>query len=230
LLDTLGRDTWGVAMSSEVGTDHHKEVYAFLYRTAAVELVKSELLSDRKDEWVREPFMAYFRTKKGFDFVIAAIHVVWGKSINERRQEVEALGAKLNRIQNWDGEQDVMLVGDFNLEPDDKGWDVARNAGWIPLLEGDGLKSMVGDTHLYDNIWVHRQYTAESEWLGASGVMRFDKIFNFGKGKAAVENAKKELSDHRPTWAMFATDVDDDDGSMAGLPLFSRKAKVHVEV
>merc|ERR1711904_405389 len=82
---------------------------------------------------------------------------------------------------------------------------------------------MVGDTHLYDNIWVHRRHTAASEWLGASGVIRFDQIFDFGNGKKGAEKATKELSDHRPTWALFATDVDDDDVTLAGLPLF-RKA------
>lgn len=68
---------------------------------------------------------------------------------------------------------------------------------------------MVGDTNLYDNIWVNGTYTANSGWLGASGVIKFDEILSFKNRKEAV----KELSDHRPTWAFFATDVDDDEGN-----------------
>merc|ERR1712060_478663 len=117
---------------------------------------------------------------------------------------------KLQKVQHWGGEGDVMLMGDFNVEPTDSAWDVARTAGWVPLLEGDNLKSMVGDTHLYDNIWVHSSNTASSEWLGASGAIRFDKVLKFGTGAEAAKKAIKELSDHRPTWALFAADIDDD--------------------
>jgi len=139
--------------------------------------------------------------------------------VDERRNEVEALGRKLAQVKGWEGERDVMLLGDFNLEPTDKAWQIAREAGWMPLLEGESLKSMVGDTHLYDNIWVSRSETASSEWLGASGVIRFDKVLNFGQGKEASKRAIKELSDHRPSWALFATDVDDD-ADRAVEPLF----------
>eukprot|EP00929_Paragymnodinium_shiwhaense_P013395 TRINITY_DN121256_c0_g1_i1.p1 TRINITY_DN121256_c0_g1~~TRINITY_DN121256_c0_g1_i1.p1 ORF type:complete len:403 (-),score=94.40 TRINITY_DN121256_c0_g1_i1:385-1593(-) len=215
LLELLGRDTWAAAQSTEVGTDHHKEVYAFLYRTSAVELIRAELLEDVADRWVREPYMAHFRAPKGFDFILAAVHIVWGDTIHERRKEVEALGRKLAKVRHWEEERDVMLLGDFNLEPTDKAWNVARGAGWIPVLEGEEQKSMVGDTHLYDNIWMHSKETAASEWLGAAGVIEFDKVLKFGKGKSNItKNATKELSDHRPVWALFATDVDDDaDGS-----------------
>merc|ERR1740121_1492135 len=102
-----------------------------------------------------------------------------------------------------------MILGDFNLEPEDAAWDAAREAGWVPLLEeDDGLKSMVGDTHLYDNIWANGAYTANSGWLGASGVIKFDEVLSFGTREEAI----KELSDHRPTWAFFASDVEDDEG------------------
>jgi len=214
LLDMLGRDTWAATVSSQVGTDHHKENYGYLYRTASVKLLHSELLNDSKDQLVREPFMANFQASDGFDFVLAAVHIVWGKTVNERRDEVEALGKKLAQVKGWHGgERDVMLLGDFNLEPTDKGWDTTKEAGWMPLLEGEDLKSMVGDTHLYDNIWVSRSETATSEWLGASGVIRFDQVLDFGKGAAGTKKAIKELSDHRPSWALFATDVDDDEGT-----------------
>jgi len=211
LIEILGQEIWAAAISSQVGTDHHKEVYAYLYRKASVELVRAELLDDATDRWVREPFLARFQTPKGFDFILAAVHIVWGDTVAERRLEVEGLGKKLAKIREWEGERDIMICGDFNTEPDDKAWNVAREAGWMPVLEGDQVKSMVGDTHLYDNIWISSAETASSEWLGASGVIDFDNILNFGPKKDARKNAIKELSDHRPIWALFATDVDDDE-------------------
>lgn len=221
LLRLLGKERWSAAVSPLVGTDHHKEIYAFLYRSEAVQLLRSDLLNDRFDRWVREPFLAHFRAPGGFDFVAAAVHVVWGNTVAERRQEVEALSMKLQRVTSWQGERDVLLMGDFNVEPSDAAWKKAREAGWVPLLEGDGLKSMVRDTHLYDNIWAHGSNTAASEWLGASGVIRFDQVLDFGSGAGAAKRAVKEFSDHRPTWALFAADVDDD-GSAGGRdpPLF----------
>lgn len=166
--------------------------------------------------------MAHFQVPGGFGFVLAAVHIVWGKTIHERRNEVGALGQKLAQVKGWQGERDVMLLGDFNLEPTDKAWNTTREAGWMPLLEGASLKSMVGDTNLYDNIWVSHADTASSEWLGASGVIRFDKVLNFGSGKEAKKTAIKELSDHRPCWALFATDIDDDaEGSVK--PLFGKE-------
>jgi len=226
LLQLLGKDRWAAALSSQVGTDHHKEVYGYLYRTAAVKLLNSQILDDADDRWVREPFLAHFKAAGGFDFVVAAVHIVWGKTIVERRKEVEALGKKLEKVKHWTGEGDIMLVGDFNLEPDDAAWSTARGAGWLPLLEDvDGLTSMVGDTHLYDNIWVHGKNTAGSEWLGVAGVIKFDQVLHFGgkKGsKEATKNAIKELSDHRPTWALFSSDKDDDWSWSSVMPLFGK--------
>eukprot|EP00404_Azadinium_spinosum_P030143 CAMPEP_0180557230 /NCGR_PEP_ID=MMETSP1037_2-20121125/1042_1 /TAXON_ID=632150 /ORGANISM="Azadinium spinosum, Strain 3D9" /LENGTH=392 /DNA_ID=CAMNT_0022573401 /DNA_START=48 /DNA_END=1223 /DNA_ORIENTATION=+ len=211
LVEILGGLYGPLASPPRLGTDHHKEVYAFLYRIASVKLLRSELLADPSDSWVREPFMGHFRASKGFDFILSVVHIVWGDTVSKRRNEVEALCKKMTRIKKWDGERDVLLVGDFNLEPDDKAWDTARTAGWMPLLEGGSVKSMVGDTHLYDNIWVSRLHTAQSEWLGAAGVIHFDTILDFG-GVAtdSSKNATKELTDHRPTWALFASDIDDD--------------------
>lgn len=220
LLQLLGKEKWSAVFSPLVGTTHHKEVYAFLYRPKAAQLLNSSLLDDPNDKWVREPFLAQFRTTQGFDFVAAAVHIVWGDTAKERRKEVEALGKKLQQVQSWSGEGDVLLMGDFNVEPSDGAWGIARSAGWVPLLEKDGLKSMVGDTHLYDNIWVHSSNTANSEWLGASGAICFDKVLNFGTGSEATKKAIKELSDHRPIWAIFASDVDDDEGREQDQPLF----------
>lgn len=227
LVNMLGSEAWGAAVSREVGDENRKEVYAYLYRKAAVELQCEEVVRDTSDKWVREPYLASFRAPGGFDFVLAAIHATWGKSVGERRLEIEALGSLLKRIEKWDGgEKDLLLLGDFNLEPTDKAWAKTRAAGWVPLLEdhGEGLKSMVGDTHLYDNIWAHSKHTVESEWLGASGVIRFDKVLKFGKKSESDKRAIKEFSDHRPTWALFAARADDDEGDAAETPLF-HKAK-----
>lgn len=113
----LGPD-WELALSDFVGTDHHKEKYAFLWRKNVVSvLTPPELLNDVNDEFVRQPFIGYFKAGN-FDFIIATIHVVWGASVVGRRDEVQKLDSLLTAIeQRAQTERDLLVCGDFNLPP-----------------------------------------------------------------------------------------------------------------
>ena len=109
-------------------------------------------------------------------------------------------GAPFLGITHIDEENDVLLVGDFNLEPDDeylselRGMDGMRYINFKPTTLGENL---------YDNIWFQGQYTIE---FIETGIVRFDEDYFDDDDDAA----SLTVSDHRPLWARFDTTVDDD--------------------
>ena len=68
-------------------------------------------------------------------------------------------------------------------------------------------KSHIRDSSLYDNIFFQTDFV--TEYLGISGIDKFDEA-DFGNDDKAANLA---VSDHRPVWAVFRTNFEDDDGS-----------------
>jgi competence ComEA-like helix-hairpin-helix protein len=95
-----------------------------------------------------------------------------------------------------------MILGDFNLPPDDSGF-VELATLLTPLFTGE-IRTTISDASLYDNIWFDPAYVRE--WTGERGIDRFDEVA-FGNDDEAASAA---VSDHRPVWAKFRTDQDDD--------------------
>ncbi len=179
-----------------------KEIYAFLYRTDKVEyLQESYTVSDEKDLFIREPFFAKFKAGN-FDFYVISIHIIWGDSFAERKAEALLLDDVYLAVQNLNDENDILLMGDFNLGPDDK--------GFVELLEisdmivvNEKIPTSIKD-RLYDNIFFQSNYT--KEFTGSFGVMKFDEqLFDNDDKKASLM-----VSDHRPLWAVFDVGRDED--------------------
>ena len=204
MLLTMGRD-YDYQISNEVGRGV-KERYAFLYDTAMVKVVNAgEIFPDPSDDFIREPYYATFRANE-FDFTVIAIHIIWGSKVTQRREEILKLADVYEQVQEFDpSEQDVILVGDFNREPDDKE-SYIRLFGLpalIPLFHPP-QKSHIKDSSLYDNIWFQSDYL--NEYHGVSGIDRFDETDFANDDKLAHTS----VSDHRPVWAEFYTSEDDD--------------------
>jgi len=194
--------TFQAVISSPVGRGV-KERYAFLYRPGKVQVLGLErLYPDPDDAFIREPFWASFRAGE-FDFTLVTIHSIFGDSKRERRAEALRLDDIYQLVQGADpSEQDVMVLGDFNLPPDDSGF--AELAALLtPLFTGE-VRTTISDRSLYDNIWFDPAYVRE--WTGEIGVDRFDETA-FGNDDKVASLA---VSDHRPIWATFRTDQDDD--------------------
>ncbi|MCB1318992.1 MAG: endonuclease/exonuclease/phosphatase family protein, partial [Leptospiraceae bacterium] len=205
-VDLLGRSGYPAAydISESVGRGV-KERYAFLYRTDRVRQTSpGKLYPEQHDEFIREPYFASF-TAGQFDFTLLTIHVLYGKNKNERRPELEALAKVYEYAQNADpGEQDIILLGDFNFSPDDRGWNaLTRLPTMTPLITAP-QKTTITDTSLYDNFWFETRYVRE--YTGISGIWNFDETM-FGNDDT---RAKLAVSDHRPIWALFNTLEDDD--------------------
>lgn len=204
ILQAMGKD-YDYQVSDVVGRGV-KERYAFLYDASKVEVVEpGTIFPDPEDVFIREPYYASFRSGK-FDFTIIAIHVIWGDTVGGRRAEIQKLADVYSRVQESNSsEQDVILAGDFNREPDDvESYAPLRNISSMISLLSLPQKSHIKDSSLYDNIWFQSEYV--SEYTGTSGIDKFDEA-DFGNNDKAANLA---VSDHRPVWAEFRTDKDDD--------------------
>ena len=95
-------------------------------------------------------------------------------------------------------EEDVLLVGDFNRNPNDA-------EAYGPIMAIPSMtrlfelpqKSHIRDSSLYDNIFFQTDFV--TEYLGISGIDKFDET-DFGNDDKAASLA---VSDHRPVWAVF---------------------------
>ena len=204
MLADMGRD-YDYLISPQVGATQ-KERYAFLYDQSLVSPVGTgAVFPDPDDQFLREPYYATFRAGE-FDFTTIAIHVIYGDRVAQRQAEVQELANVYQTVQDADSsEQDILLLGDFNREPDD-------TEAYMPLLAIPfmahlfdlPLKSHIRDSSLYDNIFFQTNHV--TEYTGEHGIQRFDET-QFNNDDDAANLA---VSDHRPVWASFFTDVDDD--------------------
>ena len=191
-----------------------KERYAFLYRSKLVSVVRHGELypdaADGKDDFSRDPYWATFRAGE-FDFSVIAVHVIWGDRAGPRKTEVKALADVYRYVQEANGtEEDVLLVGDFNRNPNDaESYSRIMAIPSMTRLFELPQKSHIRDSSLYDNIYF--QTDAVAEYLGRCGIDKFDET-DFGNDDKAANLA---VSDHRPVWAVFSI-TRDDDGSDEG--------------
>ena len=192
-----------------------KERYAFLYKKDFVSVVRHGELypdtADGKDDFIRDPYWATFRAGE-FDFSVIAVHVIWGERVAQRKAEVKALADVYRYVQEANGaEEDVLLVGDFNRNPTDA--DAYSRIMTIPSMTrlfDFPQKSHIKDTSLYDNIFFQKDHL--TEYLNRSGIDRFDET-DFGNDDKAANLA---VSDHRPVWAVFSIEIDDDGSDEGG--------------
>ena len=204
VLAGMGRD-YDYEISPPVGAKV-KEHYAFLFDPQIVRVIEDgAVFPDPNDVFLREPYFATFKAGE-FDFTVIAVHVIWGDSAGQRQREVQELARVYQAVQAEDAaEQDIILLGDFNRNPDDR-------LAYRPLLSIPSMrhlfrlprKSHIKDTSLYDNIFFQTNYV--TEYAGESGIDRFDET-HFGNDDDAASLA---VSDHRPVWGTFRIDTDDD--------------------
>ena len=179
-----------------------KERYAFIFRAdKVVFMLDAEVINDDEDLFIREPFYAKFKAGK-FDFWAITIRSIYGDRVADRRAEALLLDDVYRFVQDLDGENDILLMGDFNLSPDDSGFVELSNLEGMMAVNTE-IPTSIKD-RLYDNIWFQKNYT--QEYTGKFGVFKFDEDLYGNDDKAA----SLAVSDHRPLWAIFDTSADDD--------------------
>jgi deoxyribonuclease-1-like protein len=125
--------------------------------------------------------------------------------VNDRRAEALLLDDVYREIQDAaPDEQDVILLGDFNLPPEDGGM-AEVDSVLDPVFTG-GVRTTISGASLYDNMWWDHRFVGE--WAEVLGVDHFDEAV-FGNNDTAASLA---VSDHRPIWITLSTYLPDDDG------------------
>jgi len=211
--DTTVLDRTTNLLESEFGLDYQyiassrvgrgvKEIYAFLFRANRVRyLGAASFYSEEEDVFIREPFYGKF-VAGSFDFYVITIHSIYGDRVSERRAEALVLDEVYTFVQDLDDENDILLMGDFNLPPYDKGFSELLSMSEMTFVNSD-IPTSIAD-RLYDNIFFQSGHT--QEYTGHFGVVKFDEEFYDNDDR----NAGLEISDHRPLWAEFDVGQDDD--------------------
>lgn len=183
-------------VSDKVG----RERYAFVYNKRVRPLEEGRIYGSG-GKFIRDPYYATFRAGN-FDFTLITVHILYGESEEARRPEVRELAKVYEYIQGKDpSENDIILLGDFNLPPTDEAFmDLKSIPSMIHLVKSPE-KTTISDKSLLDNIWFQRKYVRE--YSGRYGVYEFDR--NFRSKRQA-----RRISDHRPVWAEFKINRDDD--------------------
>lgn len=180
-------------ISPAVGTIRQKEHYVYLYKSALLApLGDAYIYPDPENNFIREPFVSSFRAAQ-FDFTLCNIHVLWGNSKAERREEIMLLDDVMVYVDKMNGpENDNILLGDFNFPADDHGWEMGDYTAAIP----PGVATTIKGSS-YDNFWFITYIT--EEYTGDYEVYNFDEILYNNDDNAA----SLAVSDHRPISITF---------------------------
>ncbi|HPB68186.1 MAG TPA: endonuclease/exonuclease/phosphatase family protein [Candidatus Omnitrophota bacterium] len=179
---------------------------AFLYRQDKISVLQvGKIYQTNASPFLQKPYYARFQTGR-FDFTLVSVHVSRGAHEEDRRKEIKALPDLYDAIQKeFPVEQDIILLGHFNLPPEDPAWDdLKRFPTMSPLIKPPDTTNIAG-TRLYDNIWFQKKYCRE--YTGRSGVIKFDENMFKDDDKKAGD----AVSDYRPVWGDFHVTQPDDD-------------------
>ena len=197
LADELSRTgaRWDYRVS-EPTSGRGAERYAYLWKPSRVGLVGRPWLEPTLAEAIdREPFMARFEAG-GRPILLASFHAV--PSAKQPATEVRLLDALDRRYPD----ENLVVVGDFNLSEEDGAFDGLRAAGLRPVLVDQRtsirMKRGQDGRHLaseYDNIF----YEAGPLRANEAGVIDFTEAF------PTLKEART-ISDHLPVYVEVAWD------------------------
>ncbi len=195
-LEALTGDEWDSLVSHAVGRSTYTERYAYLYRDKTIAYQGgATVYLDPEDVFSREPLLATFVEKDtGRAFSAANVHIVYGDSKADRSPEIRALADIYDLMKEISPGTPAIIMGDFNMAPDEPAWGDLRTLGLRPLItEGATTLSKTDGRYasLYDNIWY-----VPSEWPKANGdVFRFPDYLGISH-----ETARADVSDHAPIY------------------------------
>lgn len=216
LLELESRDysgnivNWDYIVSPTMGYNpDYQEAYAFIWRTDRVDHIPGSdfVWFDADNEFSREPFVSDFRAGS-FDFTLISSHFPYDSDL--RADEAKKMADVFAEIQDSDPlENDVILVGDFNLSSGSGSWNDLKALPHITFMLAPPTRTSIGYTKmskLYDNIWFQAHHLGE--WTGDAGTYEFFHDFD---DEDKFTAARWYVSDHVPIYAVFRTDMIDDD-------------------
>jgi endonuclease/exonuclease/phosphatase family metal-dependent hydrolase len=166
------------------------------------------------DQFARTPYAAGF-VRAGTDFILATVHVLWGKGPAERIGELTAFASWMrgwaDRPQDWN--RNLLVLGDFNLDRlDDPLFAAFAATGLWPPAELNNVPRTVFDDnnsrHFYDQI----AWFSDPTKPDAPALLEGMQYTRHGGGFDFIPHALRDLtktqvswriSDHYPLWVEF---------------------------
>ncbi|WP_233266257.1 endonuclease/exonuclease/phosphatase family protein [Cobetia sp. L2A1] len=207
-LEALTGDEWDSLVSHAVGRSTYTERYAYLYRDKTISYQGgATVYLDPQDVFSREPLLASFVEKAtGKTFSAANVHIIYGDNKADRSPEIRALADIYDLMKEISPGSPTLIMGDFNMAPDEAAWSDLRALGLRPLITKGATTLSTADgryASLYDNIWF-----VPDEWPQVSGgIFRFPEYLGISH-----KAARADVSDHAPIYMML------EGGSLAMLP------------
>jgi endonuclease/exonuclease/phosphatase family metal-dependent hydrolase len=186
---------WSAMASHAVGRSSYKEMYGFVWRDDVVAYEDGAVTYlDRNDTFEREPYSARFKSlKDGTTFVVATVHILYGKSQADRASEITALSDYWAWLKDtYPGNNQIMLMGDFNTPPTSPAWDhLDASAKPLMLAGASTLSTTDGKfANLYDNIFVSKNTAIRVNDV---------QVFNYPKFLGMTHaKGRDSVSDHAP--------------------------------
>jgi endonuclease/exonuclease/phosphatase family metal-dependent hydrolase len=194
---SAGGARYDFVIGPRLGRSWSKEQYAFLFDTSRIEVDRGSIYTpgDPEDLLHREPLVARFRVRsaapdQAFTFSLVNIHT----DPDETDTELDALDDVFTAVQrNATGEDDVILLGDLNVDERHLG-----ELGALPQIAWvvSGRTTNTRGSKSYDNILFDRRAT--TEYTGYWGVLDLLGEYNLSLEEALA------VSDHLPVWAEFS--------------------------
>lgn len=195
-LNQSGR-SYDYMIGPRVGRTAPLEQFAYIFDTQRLETDRYQLytVEDPDDLIVREPLVAWFRTKghaPHHAFTFSMINVRIDPDFAQREREL--LPSLINAVQNdGRGEDDWIMLGDF-MGGDSELFPLTKIAARLALI---GIPTDVGGTQMLDEIVFSGPATVE--FNGKVGAYDFLRQYNLSLEQAL------EVSEHLPVWAEFST-------------------------
>lgn len=191
-------EAWASMASEALGRSTYKEHYGFIWRESAISYVDGAVVFiDGDDTFARGPFSARFQNREnGEIFALAAIHILYGKSVRDRIPELYALAEYWDWLAEIYPDTSRILAGDFNIPPHHPSLASLRKKARPLITNGAStLSSHDGRyANLYDNLWVGHQATS----INRAGVGRFPEWLGL-----THEAARATVSDHAPVYLVL---------------------------
>lgn len=196
LNDYIGND-YSYAISKAVGTKKYKEHYAILYKKSKVSEIRNlGVYDDKFYDFIREPSAFYIKSNK-FDFVLIPVHSIFSDDAKKRVIEASKYIDVYEYFYNKTKEEDIIILGDFNLPANDKAFFGIKNKyNMVNIINPNKNKTTLskkGLANSYDNIFLNLEKTRE-----------FTKIFGvYDFTKNNYEEIRKYISDHLLIFGIF---------------------------
>jgi len=219
-LESLTTKEWGYTFGLRTNRPYssYYEAYGVVWRKDRVEIGYGVISNiwDTNEVYRNDPYLVSFKSGN-FDFTMFLIHTRWSNDdYGTRDGEIEHIYDHINYMRGFLNEKDYIVLGDFNYSGTKSEMiDMASRSNLVQLdtNENSTYKTNYTDyANPYDHIYVNKFATQNHEYIdGSCRIFDVTKYIYGDNSTTSMEKSKAELSDHLPVYAIFRTNLEDDD-------------------